>query len=276
MSKKFDDYFMKIAEETAKLSYCERKKVGAVLVKNNRTIANGLNGTIAGTENCCESKEYMNPDIGGWFDVDSIEEQYPHKDEKGRYKLVTNDLTMHAEQNIITYCAKNGIPMDDTTIYITLSPCKTCAKLMASSGIKRVVYGEQYRDTEGVDFLKSLGIEVVHYNEKTEEDELYELWSKYWDNVVMKLWRPENQNIYRLTYKTKYTYGWTRFNAPQVYDLESLKQNLFEHLVSGDSVFDCGIVDIRLKSYTDNTPDQYQWSKELEKIDKLKREEKRI
>lgn len=159
-----EEYHMKSAFLIAELSKCERKKVGAVLVKDGRHLCTARNGTLAGQDNCCETKEYMNPDSGGWLDLETIEEQYPYKDDKGRYKLVTNELTLHAEQNILTYCAKNGIPTNGSTIYITLSPCKTCAKLMASAGVQRVVYSEQYRDTEGVDFLKRVGIEVEQYD----------------------------------------------------------------------------------------------------------------
>ena len=74
--------------------------------------------------------------------------------------MVTNELTLHAEQNIISFCAKNGIPTEGTTMYITLSPCKTCAKLIKQCGIKEVVYNEEYRDTSGIEFLKSVGVNV--------------------------------------------------------------------------------------------------------------------
>ena len=73
---------------------------------------------------------------------------------------VTNDFTVHAEQNVISFCAKNGIPTDGTTLYVTVSPCKQCSKLIAQSGIKRVVYDEPYSDTSGIDFLKETGVEV--------------------------------------------------------------------------------------------------------------------
>lgn len=135
---KFDKFFMDIAHETAKLSYCKRKQVGAVLVRDKRIIANGFNGTIPNTPNVCECEN-----------------------EHG--ELVTNEFTVHAEQNVLTFCAREGLSTKDSTLYVTLSPCKTCAKLLASSGITRVVYGEEYKDTSGVDFLKTVGLNVERY-----------------------------------------------------------------------------------------------------------------
>jgi dCMP deaminase len=151
---KFDSYFMKVAYETAKLSYCVRKKVGSILVRDNRAIANGYNGTIPKMCNCCESKEFMSHE-------DSMtESEYPYEENGKRYRLVTNELTLHAEQNVLMFCAREGLSTKDTTLYVTLSPCKTCAKLLATAGVKRVVYGEEYKDTGGIDFLGEIGIIV--------------------------------------------------------------------------------------------------------------------
>ena len=129
-----DDYMMQHAIVTAKFSYCKRRKVGAILANGGRIIASGMNGTLPKTDNCCE-----NPDG------------------------TTSDFTVHAEQNIITFCAKNGIPTKGCTMYITTSPCTQCAKLIAASGITRVVFLEQYKDMSGVEFLKNIGIIVSQY-----------------------------------------------------------------------------------------------------------------
>lgn len=124
---------MKTAELFAEQSYCKRKKVGAVLAKEGRILATGYNGTISGLPNICECEDG-----------------------------ITNDFTLHAEQNIITYCAKNGIPTNGTTLYITYSPCKTCAKLIAQSGITNVIYADLYKDKDGIQFLESCQIKTQH------------------------------------------------------------------------------------------------------------------
>ena len=137
---KYDSVMMETAKLFANLSYCERRQVGAVLsTKDGRILSTGYNGTISGQENICE-------------------------DEEGN----TKDLVLHAEQNVIIHCAKNGIPTKDTTMYITLSPCQNCAKLIAQSGITKFIYGILYKDTTGVEFLKSVGVEIKQYKEINE------------------------------------------------------------------------------------------------------------
>ena len=129
--RKIDKVMMETARNFSSLSYCKRKQVGAVLSLNNRIIAVGYNGTIKGTANCCE-------------------------DEIGN----TNEFVLHAEQNVFTFCNREGLSTNNCDLYITMSPCKTCSKLIASAGIKRVFYSEEYRDLSGVEFLTELGIEV--------------------------------------------------------------------------------------------------------------------
>lgn len=118
----------------AEQSYCKRLKVGAVLAREGRILATGYNGTISGTPNTCECEDGT-----------------------------TSDFTLHAEQNLITFCAKQGIPTNGTTIYITHSPCKQCAKLIAQSGITEVVYSQTYKDTAGIDFLQACNILVRQF-----------------------------------------------------------------------------------------------------------------
>ncbi|MCG8575618.1 MAG: dCMP deaminase family protein [Flavobacteriales bacterium] len=121
-----------MAAEWAKLSYCERKKVGSLIVKDNAIISDGYNGTPSGYLNKCE-------------------------DENGD----TQWFVLHAEANAILKVAKSTQSAHGATLYITLSPCKECSKLIIQSGIKRVVYRDKYKDTSGVDFLEEYGIEVM-------------------------------------------------------------------------------------------------------------------
>ncbi|MDO4728717.1 MAG: dCMP deaminase family protein [Bacteroidota bacterium] len=128
---KYDKAYLKIAKEWAKLSYCKRKQVGAIIVKDRMIISDGYNGTPSGFENCCE-------------------------DEQG----VTKWYVLHAEANAILKVTNSTQSCNGATLYITLSPCKECSKLIHQAGIKRVVYIEDYKDTSGVEFLLKAGVEV--------------------------------------------------------------------------------------------------------------------
>ena len=159
---KLDKVFLNIAKEIATLSYCVRSKVGAVIVKDGNIISFGYNGMPKSMNNSFEDKMYMAFDAGGWIDVDTIEETWPFKDHLGQYRLITKSEVIHAESNAILKAAKNGTPVDDATLYLTLSPCIDCSKLILQSGIKRVVYLNDYHDQKGVSFLKQF-IEVKQY-----------------------------------------------------------------------------------------------------------------
>lgn len=128
---KYDKAYLRIAREWAKLSYCERKKVGAIIVKDNMIISDGYNGTPSGYVNCCE-------------------------DEDGE----TQWYVLHAEANAILKVAKSTQSAKGATLYITLSPCKECSKLIIQSGITRVVYHMAYKDAAGIDFLAEYGVKV--------------------------------------------------------------------------------------------------------------------
>jgi dCMP deaminase len=130
--EKYDKAYLRIAKEWGKLSYCERKQVGAIIVKDKMIISDGFNGTPSGFENCCEDEAHFTK----WY-------------------------VLHAEANAISKVARSTQSCEDATLYITLSPCKDCSKLIHQSGIKRVVYLEEYKDTSGVDFLIKAGIEVT-------------------------------------------------------------------------------------------------------------------
>ena len=128
-----DMRYMRMANIWAENSYCERRKVGALIVKDKMIISDGYNGTPSGFENTCE-------------------------DENG----FTKPYVLHAEANAITKIARSGNSSQDATMYVTASPCIECAKLIIQSGIRRVVYGEKYRLTDGIELLERSGIEVVY------------------------------------------------------------------------------------------------------------------
>jgi len=130
---KYDTSYLKMAREWSQLSYCDRKQVGALIVKDKMIISDGYNGTPSGFENICET------DLGN-----------------------TKWYVLHAEANAILKVAKSTQSTDGATLYQTLSPCKDCSKLIHQSGIKRVVFIKKYKDTEGVDFLIKAGVEVYH------------------------------------------------------------------------------------------------------------------
>ncbi|MDR2806408.1 MAG: dCMP deaminase family protein [Dysgonamonadaceae bacterium] len=131
--RELDKRYLRMAAIWAENSYCRRRKVGALIVKEKMIISDGYNGTPSGFENQCE-------------------------DENG----VTKPYVLHAEANAITKIACSNNNSKGATLYVTASPCIECAKLIIQSGIKRVVYSEQYRLTEGIDLLKQANIEVVY------------------------------------------------------------------------------------------------------------------
>lgn len=133
--KRFDLRYLQMARIWAQNSYCQRRQVGALVVKEGTIISDGFNGTPSGFENHCEDENN-----------------------------VTKPYVLHAEANAITKLARSSNNSDGATIYITASPCIECAKLIIQAGIKRVVYGEQYRLTDGVDLLERAGIEVIYMN----------------------------------------------------------------------------------------------------------------
>ena len=128
---RYDKAYMKMASEWGKLSHCKRKQVGALIVKDRMIISDGYNGTPTGYDNECETPENT-----------------------------TKWHVLHAEANAILKVARSTQSSENATLYVTLSPCKECSKLIHQSGIKRVVYGKKYSDTEGVDFLQEAGVEV--------------------------------------------------------------------------------------------------------------------
>jgi len=131
--KKYDIAYLKMALEWSKLSYCKRRQVGALFVKDRMIISDGYNGTPTGFENICEDDENYTK----WY-------------------------VLHAEANAIMKVSASTESSKGATLYITLSPCRECSKLIFQSGIKRLVYNKEYKDTSGVDFLKKSGIDITY------------------------------------------------------------------------------------------------------------------
>lgn len=153
---------MTMAKEVAKLSYATRLKVGSVIVKDNRTISIGYNGTPAGWDNVCELRDWM---PRGCLHLDH---EYPFVEYSdygveviiGRYKLKTKPEVIHSEANAISKLAASSESGNGATMFITHAPCMQCAKLIYGAGITKVYYEEEYRDTSGVEFLKKCNVEV--------------------------------------------------------------------------------------------------------------------
>jgi len=134
---KYDKAYLRMAQEWAKLSHCKRRKVGALIVKDRMIISDGYNGTPSGFKNVCE-------------------------DENG----LTHWYVLHAEANAILKVASSTQSCKNATLYITMSPCKDCSKLIHQAGITRVVYRDAYKDLSGIDFLKLANVEVVQINQE--------------------------------------------------------------------------------------------------------------
>ena len=126
---RYDTAYMRMALEWSKLSYCKRKQVGSLIVKDRMIISDGYNGAPTGFDNCCEDEDYRTL----WY-------------------------VLHAEANAIMKVAASNQSCAGATLYITLSPCQQCSKLIHQAGIVRVVYGQTYKDTSGLEFLEKAGV----------------------------------------------------------------------------------------------------------------------
>lgn len=199
---KYKKAMMRTAFVWAEESHCKRRQVGAVIERDGHILDTGYNGTISGAENSCEDEVYTCEEcqskastleeLGETVVVESakhfgkVAKCYCRKCNhllaeatspcrpNGMSKtikainptLITNDFTIHAEQNIISNCAKEGISLKGATMYITTSPCKICAKLIANSGIVKVFYADEYKDQAGVKYLNDLNIKTELYKVK--------------------------------------------------------------------------------------------------------------
>ena len=140
--RKYDIAYLRMAKEWARLSYCQRRQVGALIVKDRMIISDGYNGTPSGFENICEDDEGYTK----WY-------------------------VLHAEANAILKIAGSTHSCREATLYLTMSPCKDCSKLIHQAGIKRLVYIEGYKDDNGLDFLMRAGVEIVQIEEIYHESE---------------------------------------------------------------------------------------------------------
>lgn len=163
MKNKFIHYYMRVAEATAELSTAIRLKVGAVIVRDQKILATGYNGTPSGWDNNCEDKQYMDGDAGGWLSPEEIWERWPLEDEIGRYRLKTKPEVLHAESNSLMKVARSTESSAGATMFCTHAPCLECAKLIYQSGIRQLYYRDAYRDSAGLDFLQQGGIGVEQY-----------------------------------------------------------------------------------------------------------------
>ena len=139
----FDRRYLEMAQIWSRNSYCKRRQVGALIVKEKMIISDGYNGTPVGFENICEDENYK-----------------------------TKPYVLHAEANAITKVAKSNNYSEDSTLYVTASPCIECSKLIIQSGIRRVVYSNKYHKTDGLELLKRAGIEMVYIDP---EKDIYEI-----------------------------------------------------------------------------------------------------
>ena len=130
---RYDKAYLRMAKTWSELSHCSRKQVGAIIVKDGMIISDGFNGTPSGFDNCCENTDGE-----------------------------THWYVLHAEANAILKVAKSTHNCNGATLYLTLSPCKDCSKLVVQSGINKVVYTKEYKDNSGIAFLNRAGVEVVH------------------------------------------------------------------------------------------------------------------
>ena len=133
--KELDSRYLRMARIWSENSYCQRRRVGALIVKDKRIISDGYNGTPSGFENVCEDEDHL-----------------------------TKPYVLHAEANAITKIARSNNNSDGSTLYVTDSPCVECSKLIIQAGIRRVVYAREYRLTDGIELLRRAGIEVEYHS----------------------------------------------------------------------------------------------------------------
>ena len=139
--KELDSRYLRMARIWSENSYCQRRRVGALIVKDKRIISDGYNGTPSGCENVCEDEDHL-----------------------------TKPYVLHAEANAITKIARSNNNSDGSTLYVTDSPCVECSKLIIQAGIRRVVYAREYRLTDGIELLRRAGIEVEYHSINDEEE----------------------------------------------------------------------------------------------------------
>ena len=168
MKEKFIKAYMQTAKVFAELSTAVRLKVGAIVVKDNRIISIGYNGTPAGWDNTCEEIEWCN--AGGWLSPEEIEEGWPYtgtyvdangNEMQGRYRLKTKPEVIHAERNCLDKLARGNEGGHGAYMFITHAPCLECAKSIYGAGIAHVFYDKEYRSEDGLNFLQKSGVKIT-------------------------------------------------------------------------------------------------------------------
>lgn len=165
MKSKYIDAYMQTAQIFANCSTAVRLKVGAIVVKDDRILSIGYNGTPSGWDNNCEDQVW-DKGAGGWLSPEEIEEQYPYEGwhegagQNVRYGLKTKPEVLHAEMNALMKLAKSTESGDQATMFITHAPCMDCAKGIYQAGIKSIYYRTSYRDSAGVEFLEKCGVKI--------------------------------------------------------------------------------------------------------------------
>jgi dCMP deaminase len=159
-----------VAQRYAELSKARRLQVGAIVVKDDRIISIGYNGTAPGDDNNCEDIQWMPRDTGGWLNPDEVFQMFPLVGEhpeygQWHYRLKTRDDVIHAEENAIAKLARSHESGNGATMFITHAPCQQCAKLILQSGIREVWYGRRYRSDDGINYLSSRGVACHEYKE---------------------------------------------------------------------------------------------------------------
>lgn len=167
MKPKFISAYMDVAERFAQLSSAQKLKVGAIIVRDDRIVSIGFNGTPSGWDNTCEDKVRPDVDSSDWLDPSAFQEIYPLKDSQGPYQLKTRDEVLHAEMNALMKLARSSEQGEDAALFVTHSPCMDCAKAIYQAGIIQVFYRDDYRCRKGVEFLERCGIQVTQWNQKS-------------------------------------------------------------------------------------------------------------
>lgn len=171
MKQKFIDYYMGIAESTARLSSARRLQVGSVIVRDQKILATGYNGTPTGWDNECENVELMPCTAGEYLAPEEIFAKWPFEGRFWvggqeiitRYRLKTKDIVLHSEANALTKIARSTETSEGATMFCTHAPCLQCAKLIYQSGISKLYYRDTYRETSGLEFLEKGGVAVEKY-----------------------------------------------------------------------------------------------------------------
>ena len=173
MKSKLAQAYMATARIFAELSHAQRLHVGAIVVKDDRIISIGYNGMPTGWPNDCEHKEYSSGDEAGWLSPEEIEASWPHKElvhdtqsddtvwtHTRRFRLKTNPEVLHAERNALDKLAKGNEGGRGATMFITHAPCLECSKSIYGAGITQIYYAEEYRSTDGINFLEKCNVNI--------------------------------------------------------------------------------------------------------------------